>query len=96
MCVLYGFCFPCQWYVHLRRAEGADLGGIKKEIQAIRDNCASQNINLVVGMGPSLLKDLTDDVPDDFQNYETFKSIDGSEREAKDQCNSLSLSQKAK
>merc|ERR1712096_76488 len=39
--------------------------------------------NLVVGLGPSLLKDLSDDIPADFQNYETFKSIDGSEREAK-------------
>lgn len=72
-----------QWYVHLSRTEGADLSAIKKAIKDVRASCAAQDINLVVGLGPTLLKDLTNDIPEDFQKYETFKSIDGSGREAK-------------
>lgn len=72
-----------QWYVHLSRMDGADTGAIKAAISQLRTDCAAKNINLVVGFGPSLLADLTDDVPDDFQPYETFQSIDGSGKEAK-------------
>lgn len=72
-----------QWYVHFSRTEGADLSAIKKAIQDTRASCKAQNINLVVGFGPTLLKDLTTDIPNDFQKYETFKSIDGSGKEAK-------------
>jgi len=42
-----------------------------------------QGINLVVCLGPTLLADLTKDIPNDFQPFETIKSIDGSGREAK-------------
>lgn len=49
----------------------------------MRKDCADKGINLTVGLGPSLLSDLTDDVPNDFQPYETFQSIDGSGKEAK-------------
>jgi putative iron-dependent peroxidase len=38
---------------------------------------------LVLGFGPTLLKDLSKDVPNDFQPFETIKSVDGSGREAK-------------
>ena len=72
-----------QWYVHLSRMDGADMGAIKSAIAQLRADCAAKNINLVVGFGPSLLADLTDDVPGDFQPYETFQSIDGSGKEAK-------------
>ena len=72
-----------QWYVHLSRMDGADMGAIKAAIAQLRADCAAKNINLVVGFGPSLLADLTDDVPSDFQPYETFQSIDGSGKEAK-------------
>src|SRR5258705_461131 len=40
-------------------------------------------VNLVIGLGPTLLKDLTKDIPNDFQPFETIKSVDGSDREAK-------------
>lgn len=72
-----------QWYVHLSRVPGAKLDTIKDTIQCLRKDCAAQGVNLTLGFGPSLLKELTNDVPEDFQNYETFKSIDGSGREAK-------------
>lgn len=72
-----------QWYVHLSRMDGADMGAIKAAISRLRADCAAKNINLVVGFGPSLLADLTGDMPSDFQPYETFQSIDGSGKEAK-------------
>lgn len=72
-----------QWYVHLSRMDGADMGAIKAAIAQLRADCVAKNINLVVGFGPTLLADLTDDVPSDFQPYETFQSIDGSGKEAK-------------
>lgn len=73
-----------QWYVHLSRVEGADLNAIKKAIKELRATCAAQKINLTLGFGPTLLKEVApNDVPEDFQAYQTFKSIDGSGREAK-------------
>jgi putative iron-dependent peroxidase len=72
-----------QWYVHLSRTDGADLATIKGVIRDLRAACAEQAINLVIGLGPTLLADLTDDIPDDFQPFETIVSADGSGREAK-------------
>ena len=72
-----------QWYVHLSRIDGADLKVIKSVIQQLRKDCADKKINLVLGFGPTLLKDLTKDVPSDFQPFELIKSTDGSGREAK-------------
>ncbi len=72
-----------QWYVHLSRMDGADMGVIKSAIQQLRKDCDDKGINLTIGLGPSLLSDLTDDVPNDFQPYETFQSIDGTGKEAK-------------
>ena len=72
-----------QWYVHLSRLDGADMGVIKSAVQQLRKDCADKGINLVIGLGPTLLADLTDDVPNDFQAYETFVSTDGSGKEAK-------------
>jgi porphyrinogen peroxidase len=73
-----------QWYVHLSRVEGADLKHIASVLKDLRAVCAEQSINLVLAFGPTLLADLApDDVPDDFQPYSTFASVDGSGREAK-------------
>jgi putative iron-dependent peroxidase len=72
-----------QWYLHLSRTEGADLNKIKSVIRDVRAHCASEGINLVVGFGPTLLADLTSDVPDDFQPFVTIESADGSGRQAK-------------
>ena len=72
-----------QWYVHLSREPGANLTTIKSVIQNLRRVCKDQGINLVLGFGPTLLKDLTNDVPNDFQPFDTIKSVDGSGREAK-------------
>ena len=72
-----------QWYVHLSRTEGADLKTIKSVLRDTRAHCASEGINLVVCVGPTLLADLTDDVPDDFQPFVTIEAGDGSGRQAK-------------
>ena len=72
-----------QWYVHLSRVNGADLGRIKRVLSQTRAAAAAKDINLVVGFGPTLLADLTDDIPSDFQSFETICSNDGSGREAK-------------
>jgi len=72
-----------QWYIHMSREEGADIQVIKQSLQQLRKTCASQKLNLVLGFGPSLYKDLAPkDFPEDFQNFETIKSTDGSNREA--------------
>jgi porphyrinogen peroxidase len=74
-----------QWYVHLSREPGANLTTIKSVVRQLRQTCAlpGREINLVLGFGPTLLKDLSKDVPNDFQPFETIKSVDGSGREAK-------------
>lgn len=72
-----------QWYVHLSREPGANLAHIKSVIQNLRRVCKDQGIYLCLGFGPTLLKDVTTDIPPDFQPFETIKSIDGSGREAK-------------
>ena len=72
-----------QWYVPMSREPGANLTHIKSVIRNLRRVCVDQGINLVVCLGPTLLADLTKDIPNDFQPFETIKSIDGSGREAK-------------
>jgi putative iron-dependent peroxidase len=66
-----------QWYVHMSRGEGADLDKIKAALKTLRAECASSGVNLGLLFGPSLLKDLTDDIPEDFQDYPGYKSDDG-------------------
>ncbi len=72
-----------QWYVHLSRSEGADLNTIKSVLRKLRSDCTAQEINLVLAFGPTLLADLSGDMPDDFQPFVTIPSTDGSGREAK-------------
>jgi putative iron-dependent peroxidase len=71
-----------QWYVHLSRTEGADLGVIKRALAALRGDCESQGVNLCIMFGPTLLADLTNDIPEDFQPYPGYKSADGKEAKA--------------
>ena len=40
---------------------------MKSAIQDFRATCADQGINVVLGFGPTLLPELTDEVPEDFQ-----------------------------
>jgi len=70
-----------QWYTHLSRTEGADLGVIKAAIRATRaagsDVGITVPINVCFLFGPKLLADLTGDVPNDFQPYPGYESPDG-------------------
>jgi len=66
-----------QWYVHLSRTEGADLGVIKRALSALRQDCDRQGVSLVILFGPTLLADLTSDIPEDFQPYPGYQSPDG-------------------
>jgi putative iron-dependent peroxidase len=72
-----------QWYVHLSRVEGADLGHIKSVLKDLQSRCTIQNVNLVLGFGPTLLADITSDMPDDFQPFLTIEAGDGSGKQAK-------------
>lgn len=66
-----------QWYVHMSRSEGADLDVIKAALRDLRSHCAANGVNLVLQFGPTLLPDLTDDIPEDFQAYPGYTSPDG-------------------
>jgi putative iron-dependent peroxidase len=70
-----------QWYVHLSRTDGADLGVIKQALSDLRADCAPVGISTVVNLcilfGPTLLADLTADIPEDFQPYPGYESPDG-------------------
>jgi porphyrinogen peroxidase len=66
-----------QWYVHMSRVKGADLGVIKAALKDLRADCAEQGVNLGLFFGPTLLTELTDDVPEDFQAYPGYASPDG-------------------
>jgi putative iron-dependent peroxidase len=70
-----------QWYTHFSRTEGADLGVIKQALRNAREAGHSTGmtvpVNVCLLFGPTLLADLTDDVPDDFQPYPGYESPDG-------------------
>jgi len=70
-----------QWYTHLSRTEGADLGVIKEAIKAARaagrDVGMVTPINICILFGPTLLADLGGEMPDDFQKYPGYESPDG-------------------
>jgi len=71
-----------QWYVHLSRTDGADLGVIKQALVALSSDCEHLGVNLCIMFGPTLLADLTSDVPADFQPYPGYNSPDGKEAKA--------------
>jgi deferrochelatase/peroxidase EfeB len=70
-----------QWYTHFSRTEGADLGVIKQALKTARaaggEVGVTTAINVCLLFGPTLLADLTDDMPDDFQPYPGYESPDG-------------------
>jgi putative iron-dependent peroxidase len=61
----------------MSRVSGADLGVIKAALKALRADCAAQGVNLGLFFGPTLLAELTDDVPEDFKPYPGYQSTDG-------------------
>ena len=71
-----------QWYVHMSRTEGADLGVIKPALTKLRHECDSEGVQLCIMFGPTLLADLTNDIPADFQPYPGYSSGDGKEAKA--------------
>ena len=71
-----------QWYTHMSRVEGADLGVIKNALSNARADAAAQSVNLCVLLGPTLAADLGIETGEDFQPYPGYTSPDGS-REAK-------------
>jgi putative iron-dependent peroxidase len=73
-----------QWYVHLSRTDGADIGHIKGVLRDTINAAAGQpGMNLCMGFGPTLNEALSGPGVDDFQAYETIVSGDGSGKEAK-------------
>lgn len=70
-----------QWYTHLSRTDGADLAVIKAALRDLRAAGAEVGVttalNVGILFGPTLLADLTDDIPEDFQPYPGYESPDG-------------------
>jgi putative iron-dependent peroxidase len=66
-----------QWYVHLSRVKGANLGVIKAALTQLRAECGVAKVNCGIFFGPTLLAELTDDIPADFQPYPGYQSKDG-------------------
>lgn len=70
-----------QWYTHLSRTEGADLGVIKAALRDLRaagsEVGVTTPLNVGILFGPTLLADLTDEIPEDFQPYPGYESPDG-------------------
>jgi len=70
-----------QWYTHFSRVDGADLGVIKQALRDVRALGSQTGItavtNVCILFGPTLLADLTSDVPEDFQPYPGYQSPDG-------------------
>src|SRR5205814_3332897 len=71
-----------QWYVHMSRTDGADLGVIKAALADLSLNAEHLGVNLCIMFGPTLLADLTSDAPADFQPYPGYTSPDGKEAKA--------------
>ena len=55
-----------QWYVHMSRTEGADLGVIKQALKDAQADAAAQGVNLCILLGPSLATDLGIETGGDF------------------------------
>src|SRR3954464_4004981 len=75
-----------QWYTHMSRVDGADLGVIKDALKKARiagdEVGVTSPLNVCLLFGPTLLADLTNDMPEDFQPYPGYKSSDGKEAKA--------------
>ena len=70
-----------QWYTHMSRTDGADLGVIKDALKKVRkagdEVGVTSPLNVCLLFGPTLLAELTDDMPEDFQPYPGYESPDG-------------------
>src|SRR5258706_7831040 len=70
-----------QWYTHFSRTDGADLGVIKRALRDVRaagsQTGVTTAVNVCLLFGPTLLADLTPDIPEDFQAYPGYESPDG-------------------
>src|SRR3954464_1594209 len=70
-----------QWYTHLSRVEGADLGVIKQAMRNARaaggEIGVTAPVNVCLLFGPTLLADMTDEKPNDFLPYPGYESPDG-------------------
>ncbi len=75
-----------QWYTHFSRTDGADLDVIKQAMREVRGLGAQVGVttpvNVCLLFGPTLLADMTDDIPNDFQPYPGYTSSDGKEAKA--------------
>ena len=71
-----------QWYVHLSRTEGADIGVIKSALAGLRLEAEHLGVSVAIMCGPAFLPELTKDLPADFQPYPGYKSADGKEAKA--------------
>ena len=67
-----------QWYTHMSREDGADLGVIRRALSDCRSDAAAQGVNLCILLGPTLASDLGIETGDDFQPYPGYQSPDGS------------------
>src|SRR3954451_17897710 len=70
-----------QWYTHMSRTEGADLGVIKAALRDVRTAGSDVGVTVAINVfslfGLRLLADLRADVPNDFQAYPGYESPDG-------------------
>jgi putative iron-dependent peroxidase len=70
-----------QWYTHMSRTDGADLGVIKEALKKARiagdEVGVTSPLNVCLLFGPTLLAELTNDMPQDFQPYPGYESPDG-------------------
>ena len=66
-----------QWYTHMSRTDGADLGVIKDALKKVRkagdEVGVTSPLNVCLLFGPKLLAELTDDMPEDFQPYPGYE-----------------------
>jgi porphyrinogen peroxidase len=71
-----------QWYIHMSRTEGAELGVIKSALAQLVQDAEGLGVSACIMFGPTLLSELTSDVPADFQPYPGYRSSDGKEAKA--------------
>ena len=70
----------------MSRTDGADLSVVKRALRGVQAAGAQTGVTTAVNVcllfGPTLLADLTDDIPEDFQPYPGYRSPDGKEAKA--------------
>jgi putative iron-dependent peroxidase len=66
----------------MSRNEGADLDAIKAALRDLRAYAKAHDIHVCLLFGPTLLADLTDEIPGDFQAYPGYTAEDGTTAKA--------------